>query len=470
LSEAVLLRVFDGVNLRPDVGPPYQTIASFLNAIPTLSGGTMQDTLNRCVTQSATYNTATDTQSLFIQLTDANGKQALFESNVQPTLASLASLGSVLRAGDGVLGLQSKAAFLDGTYGPLQLSTFQRGLQTIGTSLQSVFGEVSKKGTFELQLGLTVSLFSLADFALLQQEVSALDISDIVSGTTSAGTTSISTGSLATSLAAPAASVSLPSAIPQGPAVSSAHTAVAAATTDFSTYQSDLTQIKALVTANNINGIAALDAQFDADNDALFNNDLIPLDQQAAAVILQLNSERQTQVDNFDTTLNNTLESVQLAELQVQGWGLDTATGNKSAVLHQLQLVISSVASLSAQVGVIRSIVAGQSIPPTIVIADSSVPTQLAPGATASFAFTVTNIGSAASAAGTVSFENSDGTLAVQGPATLALPALSAGQSTTVTWQVQGVTPSDPSLGTSFQVTSATGDLTTGITDSLTVG
>ncbi|HEX8915893.1 MAG TPA: hypothetical protein VF796_26300, partial [Humisphaera sp.] len=81
----------------------------------------------------------------------------------------------------------------------------------------------------------------------------------------------------------------------------------------------------------------------------------------------------------------------------------------------------------------------------------------------------VTNLGAGPTPAGTVAFANGSGTLAVQGAAQQPLPALAAGASASVAWQVVGVAPADPSVGSTYQLTATTGELVAVLTGEVTV-
>jgi len=99
------------------------------------------------------------------------------------------------------------------------------------------------------------------------------------------------------------------------------------------------------------------------------------------------------------------------------------------------------------------------------------VPTQLAAGTTQAFTITVTNTGGQPSTAGTISFNNSDGSLLVQGPVQQALGALAPGASATFTWQVEAMTPPNPDFGSVFQVLTTAGDgQTFGFSDQVAIG
>jgi CARDB len=102
------------------------------------------------------------------------------------------------------------------------------------------------------------------------------------------------------------------------------------------------------------------------------------------------------------------------------------------------------VSAAEKQAVLVQNLIAGLAVPATLEIQETTVPTEMTIGTTQSFVFKVVNIGSQASAAGTISFTNDDGSLVAQGPTTQDLPALDPGASTTITWQVQAATSTNP--------------------------
>ena len=123
-----------------------------------------------------------------------------------------------------------------------------------------------------------------------------------------------------------------------------------------------------------------------------------------------------------------------------------------------------------AQAVGVRAIVWGTAIPVSLVIDETNLPLQVSTGDITTLAFTVTNEGSAASTAGTIEFDTTDPSLALQQVPQQVLPAIPAGGSATISFTVQATAPSTSINGSPFQINVTAGDQIATLSEDLLVG
>lgn len=463
-ADAAMLEVLTGVQVRPDVGAPYSQIGSAINFVNSLGAtvNSMQGAIDALAHNNEQYNTGTDTAQVLSALDKFDGDEHTKAANEMGGTAVFSTIGSLLRGGDGVLALQSVAQKIN----PGQLSGFQGVMQQTLNKASSALTSVLGRSTKQLQLDALLLQFGSAAFGLTEQTAAASFIPNIAANAVLFGGSSVTSGALS-------ASTTTPDAAPYVQISGAQPTAALAAsnsTSDSAAYLADLAQLSTLVKSGNTSGIAALYPQFAADDQALFNNDLVVLDNQADAVAGTSSTADRKTIGRFDADLNVAVNASLLAELQLDTWGADTATGNAKDVLSQITKTTSAVTAAVKDASIVSGLLSGQTIPATLAIDQTSVPLQAGVGTMQSLVFTITNVGGQSSAAGTVTFSNSDGSLVLQGPAQQALAALAPGGSASFTWQVQTQTPSSANTGSVFQIDASAGSQTAELTGNILLG
>ena len=441
-ADAAILETLTGVQLRLDLPSPYAQIGLVLNSLTgELTIGNFQD----AVAESATlaYNTNTDTEQVLSALDKYDGTEHNLVAKVQAATASFNTVGGILRGGDGALNLQKIAQSINPS---LSLGGYQSALQSVLTKSQSAIQSVLGTSTAALQAQAAELTFATAAAGLTEQALAATFIPNLAANSVLVGT----------ALARPAADRAAPHA---APAIALRPDA-AGPSADAAAYLADLAKLSTLVKQADTAGLETLYPTLAADDSALFDADLVPLDQQASAVLAQVPAKGRPTLARFDTNLNAAINAGLLTTLQVQTWAADPKTGSAAAVLRQI----------AATVGAVRAALTGQSAPAALTIDETSVPPSAAVGTAQTFTVTITNDGAAGTDAGTVTFANDDGALVVQGPAQQPLAALDPGASATVTYQVDVIAPSNGDTSAAYQLTAAAGAASAEVTDSVTLG
>lgn len=461
--DSALMNVICGTRLRDNLPSPFSLIAPVVNGAASVGTipNNFQDKLNASVSERIGYDASRDTASALAQVNDFN---AFYHSEALKGMRNTSifnTLNGLFRLSTGVIELQDVAAKIDPS---LPLGQFQKSLQSVATNFNTYAEKVHGGTLGSLQARTQAILFATTTFSVLQQLYGAGQIPDLVS-------TGVWGGPATPSIARPEPSQPSQQQQPARalPALARKMHPAAAVGSDAAVYIADLTQFMTLVKKNDTAGITTLYSKFAADDSALFSDDLVPLHDQAGAVLAQLDSRSADLYGKFSNALDGAVTATLLAQTQVDAWGLDPATGNSKTVIAQLKAAIKAVTSAASTAASLRPVVAPQPVPLTLVIAESDVPVDMTAGTTAPFTFTVTNISGQSSEAGTIAFSNSNASLLVQGAAQQTLPALGPGESATITWQVQAVTPSDPSLGSTFEVQANAGGIASSLSDQVIV-
>ncbi len=468
--DVTMLGSLTGVKVRTDIATPYKVILGVPAVAGELLGDlppNMQKVIDDLVDNRASYDTGIDTELDLSLLSDYadNGHQS-FAQFRQP-LSVLNTVSSVLRGGDGVLFQYGKAnTAINGNFVQKQL---QAALSKGEVALKAVVGLGSKA----LSAAVLVPAMASGAGGLLYQLLSCQYVAS-VARTGSASTATASASAVSTSIASLSspASTSAPATTSAAVAVNAATTSAAAAAsapTALSVCLADLTQLSKLVKSGDKDGIAAFYPQLLSDNKALFNSDLMILDDQAKALVPQLSKAQIGIAGTFDQALNFAVGSVVFASEQLDTWGFNPAEGDRKAVLTQISTTISAIKSAASKATAVRKIVAGFEIPATLALDASETPLSAASGSTITVSVTVTNIGNQPSGPGTIRFSNSNGSLVLASPAQLNIAPLGAGASAIYTWQVQVNAPANPNFGVVYQIQTDTGGPNTSISNDLAV-
>ncbi len=471
--DAFLLHLATGVSLRNDiptavsllVAPAY-SLSGLGTAFDDFTGGTvqfptMQQAIDSSVSNRANYDTGTDTNDMLSTLdqfdSDAHGR-AGYESL---GLKVFNTTSSNAKAVDGALfQLQNKvgAASAEATLLNAPLQTTLRSIQSESTV---AFGKVAGKTAIYAQI-----LSLLTGIAgVFEQDLTTTYVPTLVqTGSTGSNILSVLQGT------GGAAEVTKPAVTPAPKAQPLASAAVSAtAPADSAAFVADLNQLSKLVKAKNATGIVPVYQQLLTDQQALFTNDLNVLDSQATSLASQFSTAQISADGKFHTALSEAAQSVFTMFEQLDAWGTDIAAGNAGDVTSQISTAIAAVNSVESLAPAVRSAVAGFSIPVTLQIDQSAVPINVPVNSTQTLTFTVTNLGSQAAAAGSVYFNNSDGSLVLQSPTQQSLPALAPGASTTVSWQVDVLPQQNGSTSAVYQVQAVSGQTIGAVTDQITV-
>ncbi len=466
--DTALLTGLTGVTVRSDVGAAYTSVL----VVPALTGAiatgvtpTMQDQINDCVNNQASYAPADDTN---VDLAALKGYDAAAHKRALKALSiesALNSVSSIIRGGDGAAYLFNKAG---GIYSSGLLGSGQRLLQNTMASAEANLKAVLGIGAKALSSEILIPTLAAGAVGLLDQLSTTQSVAGIV-GLAGAGGTAVLTAPIPVDPPSPAP-VQAQNASVEAESTTTAATVSASATSDSAAYLADLTQLSSLVKTGNTAGITTLYPQWVADQQSLFGNDLVVLDQQATALESQLSQQVALKIGAFDEQLNYALGSVVYASDQLDAWGFNPATGNAAQVITQFNLTIAAVKAAVSQAAFVRQAIAGRSVPATLSIAETSVPSNPTAGSTQTFTFTVTNIGLEATSTGTLSFTNDDGGLTVQGDAQQPLPALVPGASATISFSVAVSTPSNGDTSPSFQIVAQAGSQSAELDDNVTLG
>lgn len=476
--DAAILTATTDVSLNDDLPAPFSLMladrelirSTGLPAVP----ATMQGVINQCVNIGTQYSA--DTGEMLTTLNNFEDQLHKAVIWLQYATGVLNASNSFVRGVSGTLALQSAAAGISARNnplgGPMQLVGFQRSMSKILGQVENGFEGVTKTATKKLQARLVIAVFATGLVNMLTQETATAFVPQLV--TTGVDGFGASTVDLTFAVRSPPApelggGTEQPAVQRGANSVVPAKAPPASLPVDATTYLSDLSQLAALVKAGDGSGEAAFNPTFQTDDDALFSKDLLVLENQGNAVLPLLDTAGRTAVSELDAAMNQAVSSTMLAELQISGWALAPATGNAAAVITQLTKAQSAVTTAVQLASLVRSAIAGLTIPPTFQIDATTVPTQMNHGDVQTFTFTVTNVGSLPTAAGSVQLSNGDGSLIVQTAAQQVLPPLDPGASTTFTWQVQAVTPTQANLGSVYQVTAIGGNTSASISDGIDI-
>jgi CARDB len=499
-ADTVILESLCGVKLKPDFANPVDNpipgvgkYLNYLDAYKLLPGlessilanvgsvpGNMQSLIDSCVSGRFNYNAnpITDQALTALDMFDSNLKTEAIKGMRNTSAFSV--LFSTYRGTSGVEDL------LSGIKNP---NTAQAAVQndlglinrTINKSLGYEYGKGTQNyadnpkaappsGAATLEGDLMVATLGSAAFSVAEQVSAATDIPNIVNTATISGIFGVPLTSVGP-LSVISGSTNLPTTTvttaPQTAAPADANVSTPA---DASAFLADLAQMQTLVKSRDVNGLTALASQFTTDDQALFSGDLIMLDSQANAVYPQLSQSHQDLASIYDTDVKVAVNDVLYTDLELGVWGGKVSTANNPMMLSQLSTTIAAINVAVNDAALVRQAIAGYTIPAALVIDQTSVPSQMTTGTTQSFTFTVTNIGSTASDAGTITFANNDNSLNVQGGATQTLPSIAAGASAIFTWQVQAGTPANAGYGSVFSVSTTAGTLQDQLSDEVMVG
>jgi hypothetical protein len=486
--DEILLSSLAGASVRADIPLGIRAIL----AAPEIAGAigahldsatSLQAVIDSCVNNRLVYDTGTDTDDVLdsVEFFDDQAHQAhlLTLSLVQ----DFSNLSSVLRGIDGVGFLLSKGSTaLDPSTatGVAQYfiksaaSATSKFLDNAEVNL-SIYSRIPVNSALKsyAAVGITPALASGCVGFLYQLYWGSLIANLALTGSTGTdATSSVNMPDAAPPFTAAPAPVLAPSPVAASQESSSLRTTAAASITapaDASAFLSDLTQLSALVKAKNITAIGALLPQYTADEQTLFSGDLIALDDHAQAALPQLSIAANHTATTFDSDLSLAINSVTYASEQLDAWSSSPATGIASLVTSQFSTTISAVQTAVKDAASVRPLIAGVSLPASLNIVETAVPSQATAGSSQTFTFTVTNIGSQPTSPGTISFINSDGSMILSSQAQQDLPALAAGASASFTWTADILTPPNPDFGSAYQVQAVAGDVEASVTDQINI-
>jgi hypothetical protein len=457
--DTLMLQSFAGVSLRPDV-PDLVLGATAIGVLPgtALQGlpGNMQDVINTCVNNRGNYDTQSDTDSVLDTL-DSFEDQEHQRQTVELTLVSgINNAASVLRGIAGAGGVLNKSGVA------INGNSAQKAVQGFISKISGAFSSVIDGGAKDLSAEILIPAFASSAFGFIEQLYNTNSVPNIVQ---------YDSNTLSPSVVRAEHSAARSTSAGESASASRVGKAGAAAlSTDASTFIADLNALSGQVNKAKSTKIEKLYPQLVSDEQALFGNDLVLLDDRANALQPHLSKSDAAALSNFDLAMQAAIPALSFAFAQLQAWSSDVKTGNKADVVSEIGTAISEVTLAAQDAAAVRKIVAGQTVPVTLAIDETSVPTTAAAGTTQTFTFTVTNVGDVASSAGTITFTNGDGSLEPVAPTLQTLAALAPGASATYTWQVQVNSPTSANSGAVFEVDAVAGDATASVTDSVTVG
>jgi hypothetical protein len=454
--DAELLGVLAGAQVRPDVPAPYSNLANIEQATDVTTADSLGSYQNAITaTGSLSYNTDTDTSQVLSALDKYDGDEHDKYLAFQYATSVANSFGGLIKGADGAAGVYSRL-------GTLPATSFAGGLQSLVKQAATAVASEAELATGKALVRLSgeVGQVALASAAvgLIEESVGAGFVDNIAANGVLVGT----------SIVRPAAAVQPADIRPDADAIAAPAADVSAS--DVSAYLSDLDQLSRLVKTDDTAGIAAAYTTFAADDQTLFTDELLPLNDQANADLATIPASKRTPIATFENDLSAAVNQTGLANLQLAAWGSDPADGKASDVTAQLAVAAAAVKAVARDAIVVQALLSGKSVPASLVIDETSVPATAAAGSTQTFTVTVTNIGTETSAAGTVTFTNDDGGLVVQGPAEQPLAALDPDESATITYTVDVTPPADGDASLAYQIAVAAGGQTAALSDAVTLG
>jgi hypothetical protein len=458
--DVAILGGFAGVQVKPLTTGLNAVLfpAKILAAVGSRVTPNMQDVINSLVNNRIGYDTNTDTNKVLSTLGTFDDDLHTRATYALSTLAVFNSVSSLLRGLNGVnfqfikIGLAYSS---NPTIASLQSKT-QDAIRNVSDTLQTLLGTGLKAAS----AGVAIPGMVAGGASIIDQLYNTQFVANIVQ--TGSDGTKTASGTILP--AAPAASSS--AQVPQGTESTAAR--AARISTDAAALVADLQKAAKYVKKANAPRLTNLETQFAKDEQQLFSQDLIPLDQRATALVDQLESSQAQAVGTFDTALTTAQAQTEFLTEQIALWLAAPATGQSPDLDADLSYALTDINAVASQSAAIQSIVARHKIPETLALDISGTPDEATVGSTVTVSVTVTNLASKTSPAGTLSLTSNDGLLTLQSPAALDLPRLAAGASATFTWQALVGTPSDPDFGGVYQIEAATSATTATATGQIT--